>query len=323
MPRKIALVAVAMLLGLPASPATADRMNFLSIALLKDRVDSTDEYMIFFSPGKDGATSCTFTTPSDPSGSACPLAPGGGPPGIIRSGLSFSGLTDEIGLGTGVDWTLTYDEGLSTETIATIDFGSVLESDWMNLPTITNPPNGATDVSPHTSIDWTWPTSPGLGLVEVSLVDPDNNELRETHEPPLDATSVTPLSPLTPGDWLAVVLYETALRDGLDGIVITGDEWVPEESEWLGVHSMDISSFTVIPEPTSTLLLACALVGLGVRRLLHQRDSHNIVTVLSSLVGRGERWHDVTSRRSSDVACGRCGCSSKARRRRRWLGVWG
>jgi hypothetical protein len=164
-----------------------------------------------------------------------------------------------------VDWTLTYDEGLSTETIATIDFGSVLESDWLNLPTITNPPDGATDVSPHTSIDWTWPTSPGLGRIEVSLVEP-GNELRETHELPLDATSVTPLSPLTPGDWLAVVLYETELRDGLDGIVITGNPWVPDEPEWLGALSMDLSSFTVIPEPSTALLLAVGLVVMVVGR---------------------------------------------------------
>jgi hypothetical protein len=101
MPRRIAAAAVAMLLGMAALPATADRLDFLVLALLKDRVDSTDEYMIFLSTGKDGATSCKFTTPSDPSGSACPVAPEGGPPGIIRTGLSFSGLTDEIGLGTG------------------------------------------------------------------------------------------------------------------------------------------------------------------------------------------------------------------------------
>jgi len=36
-------------------------------------------------------------------------------------------------------WTLTWNEGLSTEMAATIDFGSVLGSEWLALPTITSP----------------------------------------------------------------------------------------------------------------------------------------------------------------------------------------
>ena len=157
MTRKIAAATVAMLLGLAASPSRADDINYLEIDLFRYLANGTDLYGIYFDAKKDGATSCKLATPSDPTGSACSINL------MIGWDLTFSQLTAEIEAVPGPeDWTLTWDEGLSTETIATINFGSVLEADWLSLPTITNPPNGATGVPPDTSIDWTWPTSPEL-----------------------------------------------------------------------------------------------------------------------------------------------------------------
>ena len=268
MSRKIAVAMVVMLLGLEASPSRAD---YLSINLLKYLPNGTDLYGILFDAGKGGATSCKLATPSDPTGSACRINE------MIGWDLTFSQLTAEIGTGTGADWTLTWDEGLSTETIATIDFGSVLEADWLSLPTITNPLNGATGVPPDTSIDWTWPASPELGNVGALLVEGTLADLIsgppyggcESDELPHSPAPTTWDPPcLGPGTWTAVVLNEDEfLRLVPDGLSISGDPWdLENDDDWLSTTSLDVSTFDVIPEPSTTLLLATGLVALAVTR---------------------------------------------------------
>ena len=142
----------------------------LEISLLKYLANETELYGIAFEASKPGATTCKLQTPSDPGGSPCLIDT----PQIIRwdlvweNPLVWHGLMNEIGT-PGDDWTLTWDEGLATETIVGIDFGTVSESDWLSVPTITNPPDGASGVPLDTSIDWTWPGSPALENVFVAL----------------------------------------------------------------------------------------------------------------------------------------------------------
>jgi hypothetical protein len=202
------------------TPTQAADVNYLEISLLKYRPNGTDVYGIAFDAGKDGATSCEVTTPSGTF--ACIDT-------ALRLDLTHAELTAEIGPGTGADWTLTWDKGLGTETVAAIDFGSVLVSDWWSLPSITNPLDGASGVSSDTSIDWTWPPSPDLSELDVLLLGP-NNEQRESGELPLNTTSWTPLSPLDPGFWQAAVSNRDDIRDVLDGLSITGDMWVLQNS---------------------------------------------------------------------------------------------
>jgi hypothetical protein len=250
-----AAATVAMLLGLAASPSRADDINFWEVVLSKDRVNGTDEYGVVAEAGKADATTCGLETPTD----TFDCSNGGI---VIASGLDWGGLTDEIGTEAGADWTLTWDEGLSTETIALIDFGIVLESDWSSLPTVTNPPDGTQWASPDTSIDWEWPVSPNLDRVEVALSGP-YNEQRGSDELPLNTTSWTPLSPLDPGWWDAVVSNGNDIRDVPEGLSITGDTWVLENSEWLAADSIDLSTFWVVPEPSTASLLGLGLVGIA------------------------------------------------------------
>jgi len=84
--------------------------------------------------------------------------------------------TFEIGTGKGTDWTLTWDEEETGETVALIDFGSVLGTTWPSLAVMTNPPDGAVGVDPGTSVDWIWPPSPTVATdVDAILLrgDPD------------------------------------------------------------------------------------------------------------------------------------------------------
>jgi hypothetical protein len=287
MPRKIAAATVVMLFGLTAFPSRADD-DFLWIMLVKDQMNSSYEYSIFFDANKDGATTCTLETPSDPGGSACPFGPDDRDlSGFIRTGLTCTELEAEIET-AGTDWTLVWDEGLGTETVADIDFGTINfncenesgATEWpSDFPTITNPLDGASGVSPDTSVDWTWPASPVLYSVAAVLVGP-NSDVRGSgklpHPPP--PTSWPPDSPLTPGQWIAVAMNEDRdIRTVSTGLTITGDSWpLDNDSGWLGANSLDISDFTVAaPVPSLSprgiamlggLVFAIAVAGLAVQR---------------------------------------------------------
>ena len=269
---RIAAAMVAMLLGLAAPPSRADEvdLNYLEIDLLGYDTNDTgviDSYGIVFDAGNDAATTCELATPSDTS--ECP-------DGIMDWDLSWAQLQAEIGTGSGDDWTLTWDKGLGTETIVGIDFGTVLQSDWFSLPTIISPLHGATGVSPDASIDWDWPGDPDLGGVEAMLYAGDLDDLMSgplneacgdefDSDPPPTTWDPTCLNS---GTWTAVVLNENEdLRIVYDGLTISGN-WVLDNSEWLAADSIDLSTFTVIPEPSTALLFGLGLVGLvvGARR---------------------------------------------------------
>jgi hypothetical protein len=290
MPCKIAAAVGAMLFGLAALPSHAQPdLDRFGIVLLKDQGDSDYEYGIFFDSNKDGATTCKLATPSDPGGSSCPFGDDYRDlTGLIREGLTCEELEAEIET-VGDDWRLTWDEGLGTETVVDIDFGTVNfncededgTTEWpSDFPAIANPLDGATGVSPDTSIVWGWPPSPVLYNVGVILFQRPNGERRNSgdlpHPPP--PTSWTPASPLALGDWEAVVMNNIDhIRTMPTGLTITGDDWPLElGGGWLNAISMDVSDFTVIPVVPSLspmgmallggLVFAIALAGLAVQR---------------------------------------------------------
>jgi hypothetical protein len=276
--RKIATAVVGMLLVFTAVASEAQDVNYLEVGLFKYGADS---YGISFDAGKADFTTCKLATPSDSAGSACPFDE------VMRWGLTFSQLMAEIGTGTGDDWTLIWDEG-PAQTIAKIDFGVISVSDWLTLPTITDPEDDDGDVSPNAVIVWEWPESPDLGAVKAGITEGDLDELvpgpvndacdsGDLPHPPLPTTWDPPPGCLGPGTWTALAVNEDEyLRAVPDGISIIEGSWVLQNDEWLASQSIDYVTFTVpevVPSMSPTgvallggLVLAIALGGLAVQR---------------------------------------------------------
>ena len=155
------------------------------------------------------------------------------------------------------DWILTWDKDLPTQTIATIDFGTINDSDWLPVPKVTLPQNGASNVMPNTEIAWAYdvPTSEAQkDDVEVNLLS-KKGELISSGDLPLESTSWTPPSPLAPGLWLAAVLngnpsVRTVDENGIgEGVSVTGDAWLLQNGDWLACDRWGGSVFTVEPTP--------------------------------------------------------------------------
>lgn len=242
----------------------ANALNELEISLVKysDGIGG-DLYRILMEANKDGAATMEVTTPS---GTFLGANTGNlFVPELLNSSLvdlSFSGLAGEIG----TDWTLIWDKGLTTETVATIGFGSITVGEFLETPMFLNPPNGATGVSPDTSIDWTYTipaTSAQVDRVEVFLTGPDGQSL-SSGELPLSATLWTSPTPLTPGAWEAIINNAIDIRTVADGIggPISGDPWVIANLDWLQLTSADRTSFTVVPLPGALWLFASGIAAL-------------------------------------------------------------
>lgn len=252
---KIKKIAIIQLLSLAFLPFTATAGNYLEIVFLQyDGGSSGLFYDLDFDANKNGATTCGLTTQN---GTFACIDTGDGwiPDSTYNNlGLTFAELTSEIG----TDWTLTWDAGLATETIATIGFGTIAQSDWFAIPTITNPLDGTTGVSPSTSIDWTYSVSTAsaqLDAVEVFLTT--GNVSIESDELPQVDTSWTPDDPLAPGGWVVGISNGHSPRIVADGIggPITGDPWVLENGDWLALDSVDRASFVVAGSAPGNALL--------------------------------------------------------------------
>ena len=267
MPRRFTVAAAALLFCLAATPSGA--FNELEVVLVK-RSDGAGGFLydIGFSGNKDGATTCELTTPKSATPMVCPKV--GDEFELVWTDLAFADVETE----TAQSWTLLLDKDLTTETMATIAFGFTVgdpltESSWAPVPMITNPLNGAIDVSPNTTIDWVSDFFTDDGI-EFDLIGPSGTGLGCVEEVsegdlPASARSCTPLSPLEPGEWTFTVDNFKDIRLVPDGITITGDDWVLENEDWLALDSIDSSSFTVIPEPSTLFFVTVGLVTVALR----------------------------------------------------------
>ncbi len=266
--RDIGASLVVVLVGVLIPPAAiADEANWMEIDIRKH----VGGYDIDAEARKLGATTCSLSVPSG----AYELNPfDNGVYSGFRIENHFGGQYQDmsfaqVGTAIGSDWVMTWDEGLPTQTVATIRIGTVEEDEWDSLPTITNPLPGAVDVSPNTSIEWTHdgPAVDGhCASVEQmgGALWYDCDEFASN-----DVTTWTPPAGLVGGTWLAKVIYFNSVRfvsDGIGGSIV-GDPWVLENEDWLSLTAEDYSQFTVVPEPATLSLLALgSLVALRRRR---------------------------------------------------------
>lgn len=178
--------------------------------------------------------------------------------------MSFTKLTAELAK----TWIIIWDLGLSTQTTCTMNFGTVAESDWLDLPTLTYPLPADSPTPKDLTVAWTWsddaPDS-NLDCVEA-CVEHNNMDLEYWGELADDATSWTPPE-LAGGDWEAEVMYTRAFKDVPDGLTITGDAWdFGADQSWLFLDSSDWSDFTVVPEPITLSLMVIGGLAVLVRR---------------------------------------------------------
>jgi len=272
MKKVFTIVITILFTSLMTLPLKAVADNVLEISFLKYSDGSGGAlYGIIIQADKDGATTLEISTPS---GTFVGSNVGDGfvPERLFYDSLSditFANLTSEIAS----DWTLIWDKGLATETVAIIrfrTFGTLMESHFLAVPTLTNPMHGALDISPNTSIDWNYdvpvadaqqdfveallfgPTDPSLVSGELSdlikaIVLGSSDLTQSSDDLPLDVTSWTPKAPLHSGTWIASSINGSSLIDTADGIggPITGDPWILENEEWLDAISVDGAGFTI------------------------------------------------------------------------------
>ncbi len=263
MNRNSRMIGRILLFGLMLFSSLAKAANELEINLYKysDGIGG-HLYRIGMEANKDGAVTMEVTTPS---GTFVGADAGGVfVPELLNStlvDLSFSGLTSEIA----GDWALIWDRGLATETVATIGFGPVSESEFLAVPSLITPVDGASGVSPTTSFEWEY-TIPAIDAqvdrVQLFLWGPGGIGL-VSGELPLSASLWTPPAPLVPGIWEAIVINGIDVRLVADGIggSISGDPWVIQNLDWLGLNSADRAGFAVVPIPGALWLFISGLIG--------------------------------------------------------------
>ena len=222
-----------------------------SLEIILEKHDTDDDgivYDICFQPEKTGATTCEIITPRGTFSCFETICLEGDNDFYDNHiNLSFAELDATIS----ANWTLTWDKGLATQTIATIGFGVINENDWLALPTIINPLEGAVDVSPNKIVDWTYsvPTEQAqTDIVEAFFYNTDSDESLSSDELSLLATRWTPPSALSPGLWYAGISNGISdvrsVADGIGGPIV-GDPWVLNNDDWLAITSKAAITFTV------------------------------------------------------------------------------
>jgi hypothetical protein len=192
-----------------------------------------------FYAAKEGATTCKLTLPMGDV--SCGLFDGE----LYASLRDYS--YEQIAPETEGIWTLIIDEGLNTETTVILELPGVMESAWSLVPTIVSPLDGASDVSSSDSMFWSTDNEPSVDNtdeIEVSLNGPNGEE--EEAFLSFQNTTWTPPSALSVGSWFFELEYAKDIRDVPDGITISGDPWVLENSDWISLISFTSSRFTVI-----------------------------------------------------------------------------
>ena len=243
------LISMMFAVGLCVFGCDSLEINYLGIMFEKSDIGTADfRYKVRFCANKESAVICELSTPL-------------GTFTFINDDDEFVPMQDfhdshsnltfaELSAAIASNWTLTWDEGFATQTIATIGFGSITEGEWLDVPSIINPLDGSSNVSPDTSIVWSY-TVPTLtaqkDAVEVFLVGPSNEQF-SSDELTLLTTSWTPPSSLSPGSWTVSVENGISdfrlVEDGIGGEIV-GDPWILDNGDWLSLASTDSSVFTV------------------------------------------------------------------------------
>jgi hypothetical protein len=163
-------------------------------------------------------------------------------------------------------WTLKFNDGSPGEYTATIPMNvTALLDEGFPAMSITTPPDGASGVSPNTSIEWTAPA--GYAGGPGYIVDANGTPLVIEYSGSVGpgVTSWTPPAPLGSGAWSALVSYTKAAPPGTGFQVAIGDSALMSANAYL----MDSASsgFSVIPEPSTWAMLAgVGLVAFGIAR---------------------------------------------------------
>ena len=228
-------------------------------------------YDISLDLDKAGAAACSLATPTP---YAC--VPDLNEGGFTMEPAFFSDHADlaigDLLSAIGTDWTLTWDAGLPTETVATLCFGTISDSDFPAMPVIETPENGG--VSDASLVAWSYEAGrpepcafPSDQNAELSGPDESSCEailpLGEPEAPACVARTWAPREDCTdpttflPGQWSALVenRYEPGLvsaatgqisaPDGTPCPAATGDPWLIQGPTWLGLQSYELVGFTL------------------------------------------------------------------------------
>ncbi len=255
--RLVGIVAIAVLLsGIWATTVLAE--NFLEAGIDKYESSGSFVYDVFMEANKDGATTCQLVTPigtysfTDVGGAFRPEQD------FFNDhiGLSFAGLQAAIAQACTMIW----DAG-PTQTVVSIDFGTISESDFLLIPTLTAPLDGVPieiprDPNPPT-IEWTNGSAPRFcDFALVFLADQqmwwNAQTLIVSGELSCNTTSWTPASPLTEGTWFITVMNAYAARDVPVGITVVQGTWPLDNSDWLDLSSIDRSQNELVPAESSS-----------------------------------------------------------------------
>jgi len=240
---RIAAAAI-LLFGIWTTIACAD--NFLESGILRYVNETEDdiEYNVFMTVNKDEATTCQLETPSgtysftDEGDAFRPE------PAYLDDyiGLSFADLEIQIAEA----WTLTWDAG-PTQTVVTIDFGTIAVSEFLPFTELTAPAGGGPIEIPGgpnpPTIEWINGSGPpDCGFATAFLTDQkpwwDSQTRIDSDDQSCTTTSWTPASPLSDGSWFVTVLNGTDVRDVPVCITVVEGEWPLDNEGWLNLVSI-------------------------------------------------------------------------------------
>jgi len=252
-------------ISLVATPAFANELE-VSILKLSDG-GAGFEYEMHLEATKSGASECSLSTPKWTYTCAAVIDGTLTLPAAFlsdHSGLSFAQLLTTIE----TDWTLTWDPGEGTETVATICFGSIVEANFLeHVPILSHPVDDSRE-PPTTGMIWGYGKTAACTAqrdrVEAGMFGPAGAE-RGSDELACSVTSWMPSTALTAGQWTAMINngHDPGLvvsgwieaPDGTSCAAPTGDPWplldcpasppLECQSDWLSLENIDRATFAV------------------------------------------------------------------------------
>jgi hypothetical protein len=244
-------VAVTMILLALVSAGAASAANSLNIYLTQMNDEGSGTvFNARLITNKDGATSAGLTTPAG----EYPLMNLGSywypvPSGSFAEDHSVLPW-DQMAALIAEEWLLVWDEGLATETTASIGFGSVPEAEFPPVPVITYPVAGADYPEGVSRVVWNFggadPCASPAGELRV-LVYEGAGGYQESFGPlACTDTTVTLAMPSFGTHHFVVVDDQINVRMTADGIggPVSGDPWVLGNAYWLSLGSRHQLEFT-------------------------------------------------------------------------------